>query len=584
MQFNETSLSPELIEAVERMGFSEMTEIQEKAIPPLLEGRDIIGKSNTGTGKTAAFSLPIIEKITEASHRFVNALILCPTRELAMQACEEIGKFSKFKKCVKPVAVYGGASMERQIYALKNGANIVIGTPGRVLDHLRRRTLKLQNLSTIVLDEADEMLNMGFREDIEAVLAEIPQERQTVLFSATMPPAILQITNQYQKEPIMISIKSAAKTVDAIEQFYVSVPMGRKTDALHLLITDKKPQSAMIFCNTKKMVDELTEALINRGFPAIGLHGDMKQSQRTQVMNSVKSGRSTILIATDVAARGIDVKGIDMVFNYDLPQDHEYYIHRIGRTGRAGKSGTAYSIVSGRKQELELRDISRYTKADIKEAAIPTANVIKENAISSMKESILESCNDVISEDARKLAESLVETGISAEELLSAILNNQVNSIMKTLPLFDIPRPIRRRNDKKQEMRNTVRVHINVGRKERMAPNFILGALVDATGLSGSEFGKIDIYDKYTTVEVPKEEADFILDAMQQEKINGHKVAVKIHEERSGKSEFAYQSGRHDRRDHRDHKDRKNSSRSYNSRGHEKNHRSGDFNRKRRKG
>lgn len=579
MQFNETDLSAEILEAVERMGFSEMTEIQEKSIPPLLEGRDVIGKSNTGTGKTAAFSLPIIEKITEESRRYVNALILCPTRELAMQACEEICKFSKFKKCVKPVAVYGGASMERQIHALKNGANIVIGTPGRVLDHLRRRTLKLQNLSTIVLDEADEMLNMGFREDIEAVLAEIPEERQTVLFSATMPPAILQITKQYQTDPVMVKIQSAAKTVDLIDQFYVSVPMGRKTDALHLLLTDKKPQSTMIFCNTKKMVDELTEALISRGFPAIGLHGDMKQAQRTQVMNSFKSGRSTILIATDVAARGIDVKGIDMVFNYDLPQDHEYYIHRIGRTGRAGKAGTAYSIVSGRKQELELRDISRYTKADIKEAAIPSSAEIKANALSAMKESIIESCNAEISEDAKRLAEGLIETGTSAEELLSAILQKQVSDTMKTLPLFDVPRPITRKNGERQELRNTVRVHINVGRKERMAPNFILGALVDATGLAGSEFGKIDIYDKFTTVEVPKEEADFVLDAMQNEKINGHSVSVKLHEERAPK----YNSSRHGSFERRDR--RGGSSKSFGSRGYDKKRRQENYNnKKKRKG
>ena len=591
MQFNEMNLSAELLEAVERIGFSEMTEIQEKAIPPLLEGRDVIGKSNTGTGKTAAFSLPIIEKITEETRHYVNALILCPTRELAMQACEEIGKFSKFKKCVKPVAVYGGASMERQIYALKNGANIVIGTPGRVLDHIRRRTLKLHNLSTIVLDEADEMLNMGFREDIEAVLAEIPEERQTVLFSATMPAPILQITKQYQTDPVMVQIQSAAKTVDSIEQFYVSVPMGRKTDALHLLLTDKKPASTMIFCNTKKMVDELTEALIARGFPAIGLHGDMKQAQRTQVMNSVKSGRSTILIATDVAARGIDVKGIDMVFNYDLPQDHEYYIHRIGRTGRAGKTGTAYSIVSGRKQEYELRDISRYTKAQITEAAVPTASVIKENAIASLKEEIMDSCAMEISEDARKLAQSLMETGISAEDILSAILNKRVADTMKTLPLFDIPRPISRKKNGKQETRNTVRVHINIGRKERIAPNFILGALVDATGLPGSDFGKIDIYDKFTTVEVPKDEADFILEFMQQEKINGYKVSVKIHEERGGKEErFSggdrQRSHRDGGRDNRGH-DRRGGGKGFDRRGHgghDKRHSSGGFNRKKRKG
>ena len=365
MQFQNTTLSAEMLQAIATQNFTEMTEIQAKTIPLLLEGKDVIGKSNTGTGKTAAFSIPIIEQIPKDAEPFVYALILCPTRELAMQACEEIGKFAKFKRWVKPVAVYGGASMERQIHALKNGANIVVGTPGRVLDHLRRRTLKLEHLRTIVLDEADEMLNMGFREDIESVLAQTPEDRQTVLFSATMPPAILAITKQYQKDPQMVQIQSPHRTVDAIAQYAINVPMGRKTDALHLLLASKKPVSSMVFCNTKKMVDELTEALQNRGFAAVGLHGDMKQMQRTQVMNSFKNGRCNILIATDVAARGIDVKGVDAVFNYDLPQDHEYYIHRIGRTGRAGKEGTAYNIISGRKQEQELRAISQYTRANI---------------------------------------------------------------------------------------------------------------------------------------------------------------------------------------------------------------------------
>ncbi|MBQ8687732.1 MAG: DbpA RNA binding domain-containing protein, partial [Ruminococcus sp.] len=275
---------------------------------------------------------------------------------------------------------------------------------------------------------------------------------------------------------------------------------------------------------------------------------------------------------------------------YDLPQDQEYYIHRIGRTGRAGKTGAAYSIVSGRKQEYELRDIARYTKANITEAAIPTASEIKANAMNSMKEAILESCTSEISEDAKALAQSLLETGLSAEELLSAILHKQVADTMKTLPLFDVPRPITRKTGKKQEVRNTVRVHINVGRKERMAPNFILGALVDATGLAGSDFGKIDIYDKFTTVEVPKDEADFILDAMQQEKINGHKVSVKIHEERGGKEDRfsggdrqrSYRDGGRDRGH-----DRRGNGKSFDRRGHsshDKRHSSGGFNKKRRKG
>ena len=551
MRFEELNLSTPLLEAVAQLDFTEMTEIQEKAIPLLLEGRDVIGKSNTGTGKTAAFSIPILEQmgqLPQEERRSVCALILCPTRELAMQACDEIRKFARFQKQVKPVAVYGGASMERQIYQLKNGANLVVGTPGRVLDHLRRRTLKLDNLKTIVLDEADEMLNMGFREDIESVLAQIPEERQTVLFSATMPPAILAITKQYQKEPVLVQIQSAHRTVDAIAQFSVSVPMGRKTDALQLLLLSKQPKSAMIFCNTKKMVDELTEALCLRGFSAAGLHGDMKQLQRTQVMNGFKSGRSTILIATDVAARGIDVKGVDAVFNYDLPQDHEYYIHRIGRTGRAGKTGAAYNILSGRKQEMEMREISRYTKADITEIPVPTSKELRSAAI----------------------AELLAQTE-SPEQLLAALIQQQLDDATKNLPAFDVPKPIRKG---KRAGAKTVRVHINAGRKDRMAPNFILGALVEATGMAGNEFGKIDIHDQYTTVEVPETETDFVIDSMQNEKINGKSVAVRRYEERD--NDYRGDSRGRGGRNGGQHRQSRHG---YNQRA-----RSGGYNRKRRKG
>ena len=570
MQFQNTTLSAEMLQAIATQNFTEMTEIQAKTIPLLLEGKDVIGKSNTGTGKTAAFSIPIIEQIPKDAEPFVYALILCPTRELAMQACEEIGKFAKFKRWVKPVAVYGGASMERQIHALKNGANIVVGTPGRVLDHLRRRTLKLEHLRTIVLDEADEMLNMGFREDIESVLAQTPEDRQTVLFSATMPPAILAITKQYQKDPQMVQIQSPHRTVDAIAQYAINVPMGRKTDALHLLLASKKPVSSMVFCNTKKMVDELTEALQNRGFAAVGLHGDMKQMQRTQVMNSFKNGRCNILIATDVAARGIDVKGVDAVFNYDLPQDHEYYIHRIGRTGRAGKEGTAYNIISGRKQEQELRAISQYTRANIEELNLPTSAEMKQEALDQLQQRLQEQCSSAApSEEAVQLAEQLIAAGTPAETLLAMLLQEEITAATKNLPTFDIPKPIRKG---KRSGAATVKLHINVGRKERMAPNFILGALVEATELSGSEFGKIDIYDKFTTVEVPAAEASNIVASMQSTKINGHAVKVKLFEERSNYRSGGGRSGngRSDRfrRDH-----------AYSSKNN-----SGSYNRKKRRG
>lgn len=574
MRFEELNLSTPLLEAVAQLDFTEMTEIQEKAIPLLLEGRDVIGKSNTGTGKTAAFSIPILEQmgqLPQEERRSVCALILCPTRELAMQACDEIRKFARFQKQVKPVAVYGGASMERQIYQLKNGANLVVGTPGRVLDHLRRRTLKLDNLKTIVLDEADEMLNMGFREDIESVLAQIPEERQTVLFSATMPPAILAITKQYQKEPVLVQIQSAHRTVDAIAQFSVSVPMGRKTDALQLLLLSKQPKSAMIFCNTKKMVDELTEALCLRGFSAAGLHGDMKQLQRTQVMNGFKSGRNTILIATDVAARGIDVKGVDAVFNYDLPQDHEYYIHRIGRTGRAGKTGAAYNILSGRKQEMEMREISRYTKADITEIPVPTSKELRSAAVAETRAKLLELAAAPASEEALAVAQELLAQTESPEQLLAALIQQQLDDATKNLPAFDVPKPIRKG---KRAGAKTVRVYINAGRKDRMAPNFILGALVEATGMAGNEFGKIDIHDQYTTVEVPETETDFVIDSMQNEKINGKAVAVRRYEERD--NDYRGDSRGRGGRNGGQHRQSRHG---YNQRA-----RSGGYNRKRRKG
>lgn len=566
MQFQELNLSQPILKAIAQLGFTEMTPIQEKTIPLLLEGKDVIGKSNTGTGKTAAFSIPILEQMQPEDSDHVCALILCPTRELAMQACDEIRKFARYKKHIRPAAVYGGASMDRQIYQLKNGANLVVGTPGRVLDHLHRRTLKLDQLKTIVLDEADEMLNMGFREDIESVLAQIPVQRQTVLFSATMPPAILAITNQYQHEPVLVEIQSAHRTVDTIAQYCVSVPMGRKTDALHLLLLAHKPNSAMIFCNTKKMVDELTEVLCQRGFPAVGLHGDMKQLQRTQVMNGFKSGRNTILIATDVAARGIDVKGVDAVFNYDLPQDHEYYIHRIGRTGRAGKTGTAFNIVSGRKQEIEMRVISRYTKAEITEIPVPTAKELRSMAVEQEREKLLALTQTTPSVEAVQLANMLLEQA-DAQTMLTALITQQLDIAMKDLPTFDVPRPIRKG---RKTGAKTVRVRINAGRKDRMAPNFILGALVEATGMSGSDFGKIDIHDQYTTVEVPAAESDFVIDAMHGSKINGKAVAVRQYDERGDKPKRESGGRPHQRRSSRH--------------GYTQKPRTGSYNRKRRKG
>lgn len=528
MQFSELNLSDEVLKAVEELGFSEATEIQEKSIPLLMNGRDVIGRSNTGTGKTAAFGIPAIERISREEKKGVEVLILCPTRELAMQACDEIKKFSKYMKWVKPCAVYGGASMEKQIHELKRGANIVVGTPGRVMDHMDRRTLKLGNLKTIILDEADEMLNMGFREDIENILRQIPQERQTVLFSATMPPAIMAITNEYQNNPEIIKIANKQKTVDTIEQYWFEVAMGRKTDALRLLLLAYEPKASMIFCNTKKMVDELTETLCAKGFKAGGLHGDMKQAQRTQVMDRFKNGKISVLIATDVAARGIDVSGVDVVFNYDLPQDNEYYIHRIGRTGRAGKSGIAYTLISGRKQVYEMKAIARYVKADIIQKELPTRDDVIKNKLQHISEKVVSYTEQPVNPETEKLMAELQEQGITAEQIARAFINRRINKEMKAIPEFDMPVPLK--CDSSGKKTKTVKVDISVGRMHRIAPNFILGALVDATGMSGKSFGKIDIFDRHTTVEVPDADKDFVIESMNNGKINGNRVTVKLYE------------------------------------------------------
>ena len=348
--FAELSLVPELLRAIGEMGFSEPTPIQAQSIPLILEGRDVVGRSQTGTGKTAAFGIPAIQMVDpNLDRRMAQILLLCPTRELAVQACEELKKLAHHTRGVHVCAVYGGAPIERQIVQLKD-ANIVVGPPGRVMDPLRRRTLKISELRMVILDEADEMLSMGFREDIETILTQAPENRQTILFSATMPKEIMNLIDNYQKDPVLVEINKSQVALNSIEQFYYDIPTGRKNDALGLLLHYYAPSRSMVFCNTKKMVDDLTGWLLDHGFKAEGLHGDMKQSQRTVVMDAFKAGRTSILVATDVAARGIDVDDINCVFNYDIPQNAEYYVHRIGRTGRAGKSGSAYTLCCGRNQ------------------------------------------------------------------------------------------------------------------------------------------------------------------------------------------------------------------------------------------
>ncbi len=356
--YRDSAIDVRIIKAVEEMGFESMTPIQEQAIPIMLEGKDLIGQAQTGTGKTAAFGIPIIQKI-DPEEKGLQAIILCPTRELAMQAAEEIRRFAKYMHEVKVLPVYGGQDISKQIRALSKGVQIVVGTPGRVMDHMRRHTLKTGKVRIVVLDEADEMLNMGFREDIETILTDMPEERQTALFSATMPKPILEITKEYQKEDAeYLKITPKEVTIPLVKQAYYQVPRKEKEEVLTRLMDYYHPKRSLIFCNTKRMVDELTEHLKDRGYQAEGLHGDLTQHQRDTVMNLFRGGRMDVLIATDVAARGIDVDDVEAVFNYDVPEDIEYYVHRIGRTGRAGKTGRSFTLVSG-KEVYKIRDIER---------------------------------------------------------------------------------------------------------------------------------------------------------------------------------------------------------------------------------
>ena len=520
--FRDFPLSEAIQRAVAEVGYTEPTPIQAQSIPLILEGKDVIGRSHTGTGKTAAFGLPAIEMI-DPDLEGVQVLALCPTRELAMQAAAEVEKFARYKKGVKVVAVYGGASMEKQIFQLKKGANFVIGTPGRIMDHLRRRTLRLGSLRMVILDEADEMLNMGFREDIETILAQAPEERQTVLFSATMPQPILDITREYQKDPVMVAIGSErSRTAENIEQFYFDCPMGRKMDVLNLLLAKYDPKLSVVFCNTKKMVDELSEYLTNAGYQAVGIHGDMRQSARTQVMASFKSHRTRILIATDVAARGIDVENVDAVFNFDIPQDIEFYVHRIGRTARAGKEGKAYTLISGRRQFYQLRDIMASTGAKIVQAEIPSASEIYESRLSQFAASLAESLAQPLPAGEAML-HRLTGMGLTAEQVAEAALERLLAGQRKALPEVQV---VSRRGESRDGKQTGV--VLSIGRRQRIAPNFILGAIADATGIPGKQVGKIDIYDDYTVVQLGAEDARLTAETMATCRINGHKTEVRL--------------------------------------------------------
>lgn len=520
VRFDELGLSDQILKAVTEMGFEAASPIQAKAIPVLMDGKDAIGQAQTGTGKTAAFGIPLLEKI-DPKNKKLQGIILCPTRELAIQVAEEIRKLSKFMHGIKVLPVYGGQDIVKQIRSLKSGVQLIIGTPGRVMDHMRRKTIKFDQVHTIVLDEADEMLNMGFREDIETVLKEIPEERQTVLFSATMPKPIMDITNQYQKKDAeLIKVVKKELTVKNIDQYYYEVKQKNKEEVLSRLLDMYNPKRSLVFCNTKRKVDELTTALQGRGYFAEGLHGDLKQTQRDRVMNGFRNGKTEILIATDVAARGIDVDDVEAVFNYDIPQDDEFYVHRIGRTGRAGRVGKAFSFVVG-KEVYKLKDIQRYCKTKIYAQPIPSLDDVTAIKV----EKILENVNQIINnEDLRDVIDMLEnhlnEEDYTAMDIAAAFLKLSMGN-EETME-----------EEKGMDFGNTgaeegmVRLFINIGKKQGVRPGDILGAIAGESGMPGKLVGSIDMYDKYTFVEVPTDRAKEVLIAMDHAKIKGKMVNV----------------------------------------------------------
>lgn len=562
VKFEDLQLDDRILRAVADMGFEEASPIQAKSIPVQLEGVDMIGQAQTGTGKTAAFGIPLLQKI-DPKNKKLQAVALCPTRELAIQVAEEIRSLAKYMHGIKVLPIYGGQDIVRQIKGLKDGTQIIIGTPGRVMDHMRRKTVKFDQVHTVIMDEADEMLNMGFLEDMETILSQLPTERQTIMFSATMPPEIQKIAESFQKDPQVIRVVKKELTVPKVTQYYYEVKPRTKVEVMCRLLDLYAPKLSVAFCNTKKQVDELVDELQGRGYFAEGLHGDLKQIQRDRVMNSFRNGRTEILVATDVAARGIDVDDVEAVFNYDIPQDDEYYVHRIGRTGRAGRTGIAFSFVVGR-EVYKLRDIQRYCKTKIIPQAVPSLDDITE----IKAEKILEQAGCVMNEMdlspiVHILEKKLLEEDYTSLELAAALLRMHMGESNEDIIIDS--RPARSLDDldswggKDQRGRRDgrygrgrdargqrggrggrgrsqdngmARLFLNVGRDQNIKPGDVLGAIAGESGISGRMIGSIDMYDKYTFVEVPEDCAEEVLECMKRVKIRGKNVRMELANEK----------------------------------------------------
>ncbi len=530
--FEQLELSSEMQRALADMDFVEATPVQSNSIPVMLKGRDILAQAPTGTGKTASFGIPVIEN-TDPSQRAVSSLILCPTRELVVQTANELLRLTKYKKGIRVIAIYGGQSIDRQILALKKKPQIIVATPGRLMDHMRRSTVRLEHLERLVLDEADVMLDMGFAEDIDEILKSVPEDRQTVLFSATMPKEIINISGKYLRDPEKVRVTKSEITVKSVKQYYLEASQDRKTDVLARLIDVNDFKLSMVFCNTKRKTDELAHEMTARGYNAMGLHGDMKQSQRDRVMNAFKTGRVEILISTDVAARGIDIRDVDAVFNYDLPEDLEYYVHRIGRTGRANREGVSYSLVS-RREMYRLHEIMRYTKARIKFTTVPNVaeitNVRIRQTMAGITDLIAHTNLDSYAEAIQQFIDEADDDFTILDIAAAFLFRESGTEDLEEIEGFGHGREKREkkgRRVRKSSPAGAVRMFVNCGRMDRINEGQLKKMLI-RSGASDSQIYDIDILEKFSFVEVDRAVSESVLVNMNGATVNGRRLNVEI--------------------------------------------------------
>ncbi len=517
VDFGCLKISRKVAQALADMGFEEPTPIQTRAIPLLSEGRDIIGQAQTGTGKTAAFGIPIVEKVN--MREGVQALVVTPTRELAIQVAEEISRLGRYRR-VRTLPVYGGQSIDRQIRALQQGVQVVIGTPGRLLDHLRRGTLNLDRVGTVVLDEADEMLDMGFIEDVEEILKAVPENRQTLLFSATIPKEVEDLARSYLKDPRLVTVSRESITVPQIDQVYYETKDRNKLETMTRLLDTLNVSKAIVFCRTKRGVDDLVARLEARAYPVAGLHGDMSQYQRNQVMRRFRNNQAEVLVATDVAARGLDIENISHVINYDLPQDVEFYVHRIGRTGRAGKAGVAVTLVTPRDY-AQLRLIEKLTKTRIRREYLPGPADVAERQMEGLKEKI----RLVIQEGKLGYYRTAIDP------LLDDY--NPVDIAAAALKMiFDPEEAPQDGGSAEAALKDTgakpgmVRLFVSIGRAENIRPAELVRILCSETGIPANLVGDIRIHERFTFIEVPEEWANCVIGYMHRQNIKGRRISV----------------------------------------------------------